>query len=375
MILLIFLKTLWEPPEIIQKKDSVYITFYLQGPIKYERVLRESKLEITLKEVDSVFTFSSKLVHPILKGISVTKENKEGKILFELGSFCERFRIENKKDYFRVILTGKIPDSTPKAKEKEIEKINYLESNKKKRNKEKKKVLREIKRIVIDPGHGGIDVGALGKGGTKEKDVNLKVAKFLKEELVKMGFEVFMTRDKDTFVSLSERTKFSNNVGADIFVSLHCNASLEVTETSNGVEVFFLSEAKTDWERAVAALENASLKYEYEDERIYNSIVDLILMDMAQAEFLYESQKLAEILQKTITKSLNIFDRGVKQAEFYVLNGCYSPAVLIEMGFITTPSDERKLKDEKYLRKLSLAIAKGIVKFKEWFEKRNSFIE
>ncbi|MEN3044659.1 MAG: N-acetylmuramoyl-L-alanine amidase [Candidatus Hydrothermales bacterium] len=367
MILFIFLKIFLGPPEIIQKKDSVYLTFHSKGPFKYERVLKERKIEIRLGNIDSIFTFSSKLIHPILKGVEMLSEKNEAKIILDLGYFCKRYRIENKENYFRIILTGEVPDSLYKKEEEKIEETYTL--------KEKKKILREIKKIVLDPGHGGIDFGAVSKSGTKEKDINLKVAKYLKEELKKRGFEVFLTREKDTFISLTERTKFSNKVGADLFVSLHCNASPIVTETSNGVEVFFLSEAKTDWERAVAALENASLKYEYKDQNVPNNIVDLILMDMAQAEFLYESQKLAEILQKTISKNLNILDRGVKQAAFYVLNGCYSPAVLIEMGFITTPSDEKKLKDEKYQKRLSLSIAKGIIEFKEWFEKRNNFIK
>ena len=365
MILFFFLNILLNPPEIIQKRDTVYITFNLKGPVKYEKFLKENKLEIKIKDIDSVFPFSSKLNNPILKGIEVKKIERDALIFLELSLLCKNYRIENRRDYFRLTLRGNVPDTFFKPEEKKELKEEGLG----------KKKLREIKKIVIDPGHGGKDYGAVSKNGTKEKDINLKVAKFLKEELKKEGFEVFLTREEDTFITLSDRTKFANKIGADLFISLHCNASQRVTETSNGVEIFFLSEAKTDWERAVAALENASLRYEFPQEKIPDGIIEAILMDMAQTEFLYESQKLAEILQKSISRELKIADRGVKQAGFYVLNGCYSPAVLVEMGFITTPSDEKLLKDEKYQKSLSKAIVQGVKKFKEWFEKNLEFTQ
>ncbi|MEO0253823.1 MAG: N-acetylmuramoyl-L-alanine amidase [candidate division WOR-3 bacterium] len=365
MMFLIFINILLNPPEIVQKKDTVYITFDVKGPLRYEKFLKDLKLEIKIKDIDSLFPFSSKLSNPILKGIEIKKIESDALILLELSFLCKNYRIENKRDYFRLILRGNVPDSLFKAEEKR-EKPKPISENKK---------LRDIKKIVIDPGHGGRDYGAVSKKGTKEKDINLKVAKFLKEELKKEGFEVFLTREEDTFITLSDRTKFANKIGADLFISLHCNASPKVTETSNGVEVYFLSEAKTDWERAVAALENASLKYEYPNEKVPDGIIEAILMDMAQTEYLYESQKLAEVLQKSISKELNIQDRGVKQAGFYVLNGCYSPAVLVEMGFITTPSDEKLLKDEKYQKNITKAIVQGVKKFKEWFEKTSNFTQ
>lgn len=365
MILFFFLNILLNPPEIIQKRDTVYITFNLEGPLKYEKFLKENKLEIKIKDIDSIFPFSSKLNNSILKGIEIKKVERDALILLELSFLCKNYRIENKRDYFRLILRGIVHDSLFKVKEKEEESKLFSENKK----------LRNIKRIMVDPGHGGRDYGAVSKNKTKEKDINLKVAKFLKEELKKEGFEVFLTRERDTFLTLSERTKFANKIGADLFISLHCNASQRLTETSNGVEVYFLSEAKTDWERAVAALENASLRYEFPEEKIPDGIIEAILLDMAQTEFLYESQKLAEILQKSISRELKIADRGVKQAGFYVLNGCYSPAVLVEMGFITTPSDEKLLKDEKFQKSISKAIVQGVKKFKEWFEKNSNFTQ
>jgi len=363
--LLIFNFTVLNPPEILRFKDTVIITFDIKGPLRYEKSLKSYNLEFKFENVDSALSFSSEINHPLVKGIKVEKVNSTIFLNFELGYFCKKYRIENKRDYFRVTLFGEVPDSIYIEKKRGKEKTFEIE--------ESKKVIREIKKVVIDPGHGGKDMGAIGREKTKEKDITLLVAKYLREELEKIGFEVYLTRDKDTFVTLRARTEFANRVGADLFISLHCNASKRITETSNGVEVYFLSEAKTDWERAVAALENASIKYELPNQKVPDGVIEAILMDMAQAEFLFESQKLAEILQKTISKKTGMLDRGVKQASFYVLNGCYSPAVLVEMGFITTPKDEKLLKSRKFQEKMAKAIAEGIKEFRDWFEKKNSF--
>ena len=365
IFLLILNLTVLNPPEILRYKDTVIITFDVKGPLKYDKSLKSYNLEFKFENLDSALSFSSQINHPLLKGITVKKEKKNILLNLELGYFCKKYRIENKKDYFRVTLLGEVPDSIYRKKEKKEEKPVEIE--------ESKKVIREIKKIVIDPGHGGQDAGAIGRKGTKEKNVNLAVAKYLKKELEKMGFEVYLTRNKDTFITLGARTRFANKVGADLFVSLHCNASRRVTKTSNGVEVYFLSEAKTDWERAVAALENASIKYEFPEQKVPDGVIEAILMDMAQTEFLFESQKLAEILQKTISKKTGMWDRGMKQAGFYVLNGCYSPAVLVEMGFITTPKEEKLLRSKRFQKKIAKAIAEGIKKFKDWFEKKNGF--
>ncbi len=362
MIGLILTSFVLNPPEIYKLRDTVKVTFFVNGPLKYEKQVENYKILIRFYGVDSVLSFSSKLSHPILDGISIKKQGNYGILELNLGVFCNKYRIENKKKYFAIFLTGSIPDTLNKEK-----KINIPQEI------ETKRVIRKIKKIVIDPGHGGRDAGAIGRKGTKEKDVNLAVAKYLKKELEKRGLEVYLTREKDTFITLGARTRFANRVGADLFLSLHCNASRRITKTSNGVEVYFLSEAKTDWERAVAALENASLKYEFPEQKVPDGVIEAILMDMAQAEFLYESQKLAEILQKTVSKNTGLADRGMKQAGFYVLNGCYSPAVLIEMGFITTPKEEKLLRSKSFQKKIAKAIAEGILKFKEWFEKRNNF--
>ena len=219
--------------------------------------------------------------------------------------------------------------------------------------------------IVLDPGHGGRDPGAIGWGGLKEKDIVLKLAIILKKMIKKeiKNAEVYLTREKDVFVPLSERARFANKVGADLFISLHCNAHRKRVKESMGVETYILSEAKTSWERAVAIYENSALKYEIGNQNLPNDLVNWILTDMAQVKYLEESSELAECIQLSLVRNMLSRDRGVKQAGFYVLNGVYAPAVLIEVGFITSLEDAKKLANDKYLRKIARAILEGIKKY------------
>lgn len=202
-----------------------------------------------------------------------------------------------------------------------------------------------IRRIVLDPGHGGKDPGAIGYSKRDfEKDVALSVAKQVKALLEKeLDVEVLLTRSNDTFVSLQSRTDFANEHEADLFISMHCNAHRN--SKVKGIEVFYLSTAKTDEARAVESLEN-SVVYDYEGgtEAVqkYNDLA-LILADMAQSEHLEESYQMAMKLQANLVDATKGRNRGVKQANFYVLRGAFMPAVLIEMGFLTNPDEEKKL--------------------------------
>jgi N-acetylmuramoyl-L-alanine amidase len=221
---------------------------------------------------------------------------------------------------------------------------------------------RAIKRIVLDPGHGGKDPGAVGRLGTREKVVVLDVARRLKKKLEKSGFEVVLARDTDRFVSLSDRSRCGNGRRADLFISIHANAS--PNRAACGFETYFLSEAKTDWERAVAARENAS----FETEDSSNALntegdVGLILADLAQNEFLVESSELAARIQEAAVPCARINDRGVRQANFYVLRNNFMPAVLVECGFLSNRSEEKLLRQGTHRERLAEGISRGIVEF------------
>ena len=227
---------------------------------------------------------------------------------------------------------------------------------------------RKISLVVIDPGHGGKDPGAIGPGGAKEKNITLSIARKLKKILErKLGVKVLLTRDKDKFVPLLERAKIANRAGADLFISIHCNSGRN--RKASGVETYFLSEARTEWERAVAAYENSAIKYEIQDMVDTTDVLKYILMDMAQNEFLRESQDLAAYIEQSLARTLKRPDRGVKQAGFYVLFGAYMPAVLVEVGFLSNRREEKLLTSRKYQEKIAYGIYRGIKKFKEKYER------
>ncbi|MBE0433057.1 N-acetylmuramoyl-L-alanine amidase [candidate division WOR-3 bacterium] len=227
---------------------------------------------------------------------------------------------------------------------------------------------RQVQSIVIDAGHGGIDPGAVGKNGLYEKDVNLAVCRILKDVIEdSLKIRVTLTRDRDVYVSLKERTNIANRNAADLFMSIHCNAHQKGPPRS-GFETYFLSEAKTSDERAVAALENASLKFD--NLMLPGDDISFILYDLAQSAFLEESNRFAENIQISAEKHLKIPSRGVKQAGFYVLHGAFMPAILVECAFISNPAEEKLLRQKDFQRQLAFSIYRGIKNYVEDYEKR-----
>lgn len=214
-------------------------------------------------------------------------------------------------------------------------------------------------RIVIDPGHGGKDPGAV-RSRYREKNWNLDVAKELAKLLKKGGFEVKMTRNDDSFLALAERSKISNNFKADLFVSIHTNASKN--KKAHGFQVYFRSEKATDKEAAeVAALENEAMQY----EEVHYNFVDVLLQSLAKNEYINESSKLAGYVRNAVYKQPGIGiavnqNSSVRQANFYVLKGVNSPAVLVEMGYISSTKDRARLATASVRDRMAKAIYTGI---------------
>ena len=229
-------------------------------------------------------------------------------------------------------------------------------------------------RIVLDAGHGGHDSGATGPTGLMEKDLVLDVTRRVAKLVeARLGLKVLLTRDSDNFVTLRDRTSFANRQHADLFVSIHANAHREAA--ADGVETYFLSSEATDsTARQVAALENGVVQLEQSTGRASGlgqvDIVKAILWDLAQSEFQVESSRLAEVVHDSMTQSLRISNRGVKQAGFYVLGGAAMPAILLEIGFVTNPREERKLKDTKYRDEIARAILAGLAEYKRNWDQR-----
>jgi N-acetylmuramoyl-L-alanine amidase len=225
-----------------------------------------------------------------------------------------------------------------------------------------------IRTIVIDPGHGGQDPGASGKR-LREKDVTLDIGLRLARRLKQLTrADIVLTRDHDVYVSLGDRTRMANNRQADVYVSLHCN-SAPSNPSAQGFETYFLSAARDDWERAVMSRENASLEFPVPDtNRVQAETVGSILRDLAQSEYLKQSEELAEDIQASVTSWLRSKDRGVKQADFAVLRDAYMPAVLVECGFLTNPAEEKLLGAGDYRQRIANAISTGIMDFVQHVE-------
>ena len=237
-----------------------------------------------------------------------------------------------------------------------------------------------LRTIVLDAGHGGHDNGATGPGGLTEKelvlDVTKRVAKLVED---KLGIKVLLSRDGDHFVTLKDRTSFANRERADLFVSIHANAHSSATH--EGVETYFLSSEATDiTARQTAAAENSVVQLEKpaapKAGNGRQDILRTILWDLLQSEFLTESSRLAEIVQDAMTRSLRIPNRGVKQAGFYVLGGAAMPAILVEIGFVTNPREEKRLRETKYRDEIARAIYSGIAEYKRnWDQRMRATVE
>jgi N-acetylmuramoyl-L-alanine amidase len=218
-----------------------------------------------------------------------------------------------------------------------------------------------LRSVVIDPGHGGEEVGALGPGGAMEKDVTLSIARKLRALVQNnLGYQVFLTRDKDDAVALDERTAVANNYKADLFVSIHANASR--AKGAHGSEVYFLSyQASDDDARRAAQAEGAALAPP--DAPPLGAELSLILWDMAQAEHLEESSALASRIQEELAGVTGSEGRGIKQAPFRVLVGAAMPAVLVEVAFISNAEEEKDLVSEPFQAKLASALLRGIARY------------
>ncbi|WP_291492355.1 N-acetylmuramoyl-L-alanine amidase, partial [Desulfurella sp.] len=213
--------------------------------------------------------------------------------------------------------------------------------------------------IVLDPGHGGKDSGAIGIGGLKEKDVVLNIAKYCAEILREKGFKVVMTRDSDVFIPLLQRVKIANDAKADLFVSIHANASLD--PSAKGMEVFFLNATSNQKALRIASVEN---DVPIEQMGTINKII-ISLINQAKL-------KESAILAKDIDESMysiakpsypGLINRGIDQAPFYVLVGTNCPSILIETLFITNPQDNSYLKDINYQQTIAKGIALGLIKY------------
>ena len=279
---------------------------------------------------------------------------------YKIFTFADPFRIivDVKGERRQEISSGKTeviesakPEPAPVEKAKPVDKPKPAEKAKQPFKPGK------IRRIVVDPGHGGHDPGAMSPTGTREKDIvlqiGLKLSQKIREEL---GIDVVMTRSTDVFIELQERTAIANKVGADLFVSIHANASLN--RAASGIETYYLNLAKTEKAAQLAAKENGTTL-----EKV--SVLQAVLFDLMANYKLNDSAHLADEVQKALHKKAQtgyptVKNLGVKQGPFYVLVGATMPSILVETAFVSNERDEVKLKDPGYQDLTAEGILTGI---------------
>jgi N-acetylmuramoyl-L-alanine amidase len=231
-----------------------------------------------------------------------------------------------------------------------------------------------IRTIVIDPGHGGKDPGAIGPGGAREKEIVLAIALHLRDLLKQQReIKVFLTREKDIFIPLAERTRMANKWNADLFVSIHANAtggSKKKKETTYGYKVYFLSQAKNEEDKLAAMRENAVIELE-EKPQNYSALQN-VLIDLAGNEYLRESQELSIFLdqkfESALSRKISRQAKGIGQANFWVLNGAYMPSILIETGYISNRAEEKLLQSRQFQKQMAKAIFEALLLFKKKYE-------
>jgi N-acetylmuramoyl-L-alanine amidase len=346
----------------LQQTPKLVKTLMLSKPYRISVYIEHSKnIDMSSKKETVISLSEEDYVTPpeISKEVDLTLPEKYGEAqISEIISVIEND--ENNKDL------EKIPAA--KFEDKNIIDDSFAiiddttEGVAAKQEKEKDPCYKRKKIIVLDAGHGGEDPGAVGPNGTKEKDINLEIVYELKTIFDNDdNYEIILTRKDDTFIPLVKRTNIANKCNADLFISVHCNASFD--RSVNGFEIYFLSEKATDSEAAATAvLENSVLELERKTGKKSTSLQSVFL-SLAITEYINECSELSGFISAETTNRLKIPNKGVKQAGFYVLRGAQMPSVLVESAFISNYEQEVKFSSKKFCVAVADSIYEGVVKY------------
>ena len=224
--------------------------------------------------------------------------------------------------------------------------------------------MRPVRTVVIDPGHGGRDPGATGLGGLREKDVNLRLSLILAKKLRAEGFEVVLTRSDDRALDLEERTVIAESRNADLFISIHANASRH--RGTQGIETYYLDENHGGHALDVAARENGVPRSEM--DKLDRAIAKFRVQEVSNDSRRLAAAVHAELIGGLSQKYRGVEDLGVKQGPFYVLFLSSIPSILVESGFLTNPHDVKLLRKSEYLESAAEHIARGVLRYREGVE-------
>lgn len=333
-------------------KNHTRVVVDLNGPLQFTsyHISNPDRLYFDLKNciLSKKTTPFISINNGVLKSARIAQFNKETvRVALDLQQFG-KFYTFTLEDPYRLVIDIYIQKGAAPLKKKGIVKKKFS----------------RIKTVVIDPGHGGKDPGAIGPRGLKEKDVVLDVGKKLGKILKdKYRMNVTYTRKKDVFIPLNERTEIANSKKADLFISIHVNANR--LRRLNGIETYILNWTNDKEAMRVAARENA---ISFKKMQKVQDELQMILQDLARDNKRDESVMLARSVQDSLISTLKkkhrrITDLGVKQALFYVLIGAEMPSILIEVSFISNREEEKRLSKNSYKNKIAEAIAKGVMSY------------
>lgn len=234
-----------------------------------------------------------------------------------------------------------------------------------KKSKSRKNLFSNSKGIVVvDPGHGGHDTGAIGYRGIMEKKLVLDIARRVRTILVRKGYKIRMTRDSDRFIELEQRADIANNIGAAIFISIHANAVSKNKRLISGSEIYYLSKAQKASSKRTEKIENMGIKKKISSR--WGSLKYRVKRWLLSRHFKKnreKSKELAEAVQRKLKRVTIGKSRGIKTANFSVLRNSYCPACLIEVGYLTNPTDATYLRRTSYKQKIAEAIAQGVIDY------------
>ncbi|MDD3054992.1 MAG: N-acetylmuramoyl-L-alanine amidase [Aliarcobacter sp.] len=324
--------------QISQKIASNYVySFNIVGKYKYTI---PTKLEIN--NIDNISVNDEK------DSVNIRISNKENtKITYSLAPKELIITVNNQQ-------LNVAKKESPKTIETPLNLPSSITSSIKSESKPRNKV------IVLDAGHGADDVGAVGPNNRYEKVINLNVTKYVGAILKQRGYTVFLTRNNDTFIKVMDRTVLANEKNADLFISIHTNAvPKEKANEVDGIETFFLSPARNERAKRVAALENKT-----DIREMSNSSKDVFLESLnrpritASHKFAIDIQ--SGILQSARSKYKDIKDSGVREGPFWVLVGAQMPSILVELGYVSHPTESKRLYDKAYQQLLANGISNGV---------------
>ena len=374
--------------------DSFRVVVYTSEAVTFSqgRLSKPERVYINFKETQLADSVAKeiKIGSRFLKGLRLSQLDKENTRLvvdlnesnnLKIGVWSEGHKLfvelSNKKTPdVKVASKSKIPFTKKIASKPKIPPTKAVNFDKKvKHNKEPRKVAVKVSKkrslpvvnkklplIVVDAGHGGNDLGAKGYRGIQEKNVNLAIALRLKDVLTsRYKYRVILTRGDDTFIPLPGRGKIANDNNADVFVSVHANAAPR--RAAHGIETYYLGQGHSEEAKATAARENGKLVRSVKDDETQE-----ILASMISTTKINKSSRLAGNIQNQLYQSMRkkysgVKNLGVKEGPFFVLHDTNMASVLIEVGFVTNPREESRLKQSSYLDRLASSIAKGVSKF------------